>query len=224
MPIIQETIQKVREFAELPEGWHFGEGMPLSQARIDFAVTLLEFAEQFDVQRANAFPGIAGQVEITFYNENRMLEITLEADDSITIAEDKGREQVYFEENRSRSDAFRKIEEFSRDICPTSDLFIENTMTLNVRISQASPSTSKAGSQYPLWIAIAPSPQAAHIVHISHASTVSRQETRQFTGRYQMLIYQATVPLNLKRQIAGMIVTETFTGGEGMLPVGLLRD
>lgn len=116
MPTIQETIQRAKEFAELPKGWHFGDGVPVPCERINQAVLFLQFASKAGFKRANAFPGVAGEIEITLYAADRMLEITIESDSSITIAEDLGHEQVSFEENCSRSDTYRRLEEFGQSI------------------------------------------------------------------------------------------------------------
>lgn len=226
MPTVQETIQKAREFIALPAGWHFGEGVPPSQARISQAIHFLEFAEQYDISRANAFPGVRGQVEVTFYDANRMLEITIEADDTITIAEDRDREQIYFAENRSRVDAYRKLEEFSQDIWPSSDLFIGNTMTRNLRaqVSRVRPSTSEAGSLYPWLTVIARGTQAVHSVRIYHASTANKPESRRYTGQYETLISRPIARSYRRRLPAETVAIGTSTIGEEAPFAGFLRN
>src|SRR5258708_2779248 len=102
MPTVEETIRKVRRFLELPVGWHFGDGVPPSQERINQAIKFLWFGSDFGIERANGLPGVRGQIEVTFHSADRMLEIAIEADDSITIAEDRGSEQIYFEEDCSK--------------------------------------------------------------------------------------------------------------------------
>jgi len=225
MPDIVTTIEKARSFSELERGWHFGEGVPPSQECIEQAVRFLGYAEQSGITRANAFPGISGQVEVTFYNADNMLEITIETDGSITIAEDSGREQVYFAENRSRFDAYQKIEEFSPNVWLSSDLFIVNITTPNVSgVFQAKLLTSKAGSHFQSWTVIARGTPAVYSAHIYPGFTVNKLAIRQFTGRYKMPIFQSDVELKPKRHLAGMTAIGTFTIGEEIISAKRLRD
>src|SRR6266542_209927 len=106
MPTIQETIQKIREFADLLNGWHFGEGAPFSQQRVEQAILFVNYGRLLGVTRANAFPGVRGEIEIRFYEDERMLEITIEADNSLTIAEDGDHIQMAFDEGLSATHAY----------------------------------------------------------------------------------------------------------------------
>lgn len=178
MPTIHKTIQKVREFVLLPPGWHFGDGVPTPHERVEQAIRFLLFASQRGLDRANAFPGVTGQVEVTFYDGDRMLEVTIESDGANTIAEDRGSEQIYFEENRTKNDVYRRLEEFSQSIWPSSDLFIVSTTTQNVRVpvSQAWLSTSEPENRFPLLILTAPEPKAVPSVLIFQGTTMSSLE------------------------------------------------
>jgi len=215
MPTIRETIQKVRDFAELPEGWHFGEGLPPSQGRIGQAIGFLEYAQFSDLERANAFPGINGQVEVTFYRADRMLEITIEADDSITIAEDRDREQISLEENLSQSDAYQRLEEFSQSVWAFSDPFIGSTMIRSVAVAafQVAPWTSGIESPFPWWRSSAQLTRAGHYVHIFPSTTTSRLATLKFTGPYVTAIFQVPAESNLRQQLVGTTVIGTSTAG-----------
>ena len=135
MPTISETIQKVNEFAELPNGWHFGEGVPPSEDAREQAIKFLKAAQWLGIKRTNAFPGIRGQVQVTFYHGERMLELTLETDNSLTIAEDEGDTQITFKENASISDAYAALREFGQYIWASLESFIESTTIQNVKTS-----------------------------------------------------------------------------------------
>jgi len=220
MPTIYETVRKVREFEALPSGWHFGEGVDPPHQRIEQAVKLLQYASQAGVERANAFPGVAGQVEITFYNGDRMLELTLESDDSITIAEDHGREQVFFEENCSRIDAKTRLEDFGQTIWASSDLFTANITTRNVGapVSQARLLTSEQESRFPLLIVTAQEPTAVRFVLISGVTTTSSLEARTFTGQYLTQFSHPDIGLRRRQLPVGTYVTGTFIiGAEAVL-------
>ncbi len=219
MPTIRETINKVEEFAELPEGWHFGEGLPPTQERIGQAVAFLEYANFSNLERANAFPGVRGQIEVTFYNADRMLEITIEADDSVTIAEDKGNEQVSFEENLSKYDAYQRLDEFSQSIWVSSDHFIGSIMTQSVRVpvSPAARWTSGAENRFQLWIATAQGIRVVPSARISLGTITSRLAIQQYIGRSGTMIFLTGVESYPKELAAEMNAIGTSTVGEERL-------
>jgi hypothetical protein len=119
MPTIAQTIEKVDSFAKLQIGWHFGEGAPPTGRLRKKAIEFLRYAEISGIARANAFPGVAGQIQVTFYHEDSMLELNIEGDGTVTIAEDEKQEQVYFKENASETDARTKLMEFSEKVMTT---------------------------------------------------------------------------------------------------------
>lgn len=194
MPTIGQTIQKVNEFSALREGWHFGEGVPPSPERINQAVSFLEYASFNDIERANAFPGIGGQVEITFYIRDCMLEITIESDDSITIAEDREHEQISFEENLSKSDTYRRLDDFNQNLWDCSDHFIVGITTRSVLVDSPAVhwiSEAENRSLSSMWNV--PNRQVAPSVHILKGSTTSRPEILGSTGEYGMMICRRPV-------------------------------
>ena len=218
MPRIQETIQKVSEFAELREGWYFGEGVLPSQQRIGQAIAFLEYANFGGLERANAFPGIRGQIEVRLYNANRVLEITIEPDDSITIAEDRNREQLSLEENLSKSDAYQRLEEFSQRIWDSSGHFTVNITIPNMKVvvSPVSPWISGVVNRFPSsrWNAL--SGQAVTYAHILLGSTTSKLAIHKFTGRFGKASYQAPVEWNLRQlQVATSVIGTSTIGAEG---------
>lgn len=113
---MSEVIDKVKGFGELPDGWHYGQGTAPSDDTIRLAIKLLRRAAFLGITRMNAFPGVEGEVEISFYHRESMLELTLELDNSFTIAEDEGRSQILFKEGASWSEAYSKLGEFSQKL------------------------------------------------------------------------------------------------------------
>jgi hypothetical protein len=224
MPTIQQTIQKAREFTGLPEGWHFGDGVPVPQERINKAVRFLLAAHRLGLERANAFPGVGGQVEITFYDGDRMLEITIELDGSITIAEDRGQEQIYFREYCSRDDAYRRLWEFSQGICQnSSELFTINTTIQRLAVLPIEHSTLEAGSHFRWWTVSAQQMRAAAFAHISNGTTVIKLVTQPFTGQSETQSFPQRATLLLRGQLAGMSAIGTFTVGQGA-PFAVLSE
>jgi hypothetical protein len=222
MPTIPETIRKVREFSTLSAGWHFGEGMPIPLERVNQAASFLEFGDRQGIKRTNAFPGVHGQVEVTFYIENRMLEVTIESDDSITVAEDHASEQVSFEENLRKRAAYLRLEEFSQNLWASSDLYIVSTTTRSEAVLLLPPSTSEAENRFPLLIVIAREPATTHFVRISPGTITNKLETRRFTGHYPIQLSQPGAKSKWKGLEMGMNAIGTSTTGEEPLLPGFL--
>ena len=109
MPNISDTITKLKSFASLPQGWRFGEGGPISSDAITLGVNWVKYAESVGITRANAFAGPDLEIAVTFYRDDRSIEITLESDRSITFAEDCGDEQLTFVENLGLEQVINKI-------------------------------------------------------------------------------------------------------------------
>jgi len=88
MPTIEQTIQKVRNFAKLPVGWHYGEGGPINTSFIERMEKFLSIASGWGIEEANAFPGVDGQIELTFYLGNKTFAFMFETDNSVSITEE----------------------------------------------------------------------------------------------------------------------------------------
>ena len=114
MPTINQTIQKIREFADLPYGWHFGEGGPILDEDIERAENLLRKAEAWGIERSNAFPGVEGEIEITFHHERETLSISFEVDGLLTIVEDSSNNIISDQEGLTLETAEDKLWDFSQ--------------------------------------------------------------------------------------------------------------
>jgi len=216
MPTIAQTIEKVDSFAKLQIGWHFGEGAPLTERLRKKAIEFLRYAEISGIARANAFPGVAGQIQVTFYYEDSMLELNIEGDGTVTIAEDEKQEQVYFKENASETDARTKLTEFSEKVWNFSELFIESITIPNEAIFQArhfSPQAIKASQSSKEIALFTPA--------VRSASTLRdfiriKSETLPYTGKSPTTKYRKVAGSSSRRAQRVMIATSTSTVGAGI--------
>lgn len=213
MPTLAETVQKINEFAELPDGWHFGEGTAPSKHFRDGAILLLRVAKVLGIEVMNAFPGIHGEVQITFYRGESVLEIDLELDGSITIAEDEGRRQVSFEENQSGADAINKLREFAQRTCDTSDLFIGSITTHFVKASPAARWIYEIVNQSPSLNSIVLFRGAGASVSTFQPSIEARQASLPSTGLYQTDLFPRGASSFRVEKIPGTIATTISTVG-----------
>ncbi len=213
MPTIAEAIRKVNEFADLPEGWHFGEGVPSRETLSARARNLLIAAHSLGIDRANAFPGVGGQVQVTFYRGPRMLELTLETDGSVTIAEDARGEQVVFKEAASIEEAFTSLTNFGESLWISSDLSIGNITILNATTSQVRPLTS-APVNLSLWSSVAvPLLLAAPFASILMPTILSRPANLRFTGTFLMQSFPPAAASSKSEVPLTTIATTTSTAG-----------
>ena len=193
MPSITNTIDKIRSFTELSQGWHFGEGVPLSCAFAERAVALVRRAGVLGIQRANAGPDENGGVQVTFHHNDDMLEINLEADDSLSVALDQDDVQVAFRDNVTLGYALFRLKQFSDCICDTSESYTQTSSTKKLTDFSAWPflSAATAASQS-LIVTVLPQ-QAVQFAPIYGVSTATKPESRQSIGIFPAISSQTVV-------------------------------
>jgi hypothetical protein len=80
---VRDTERKLRSFAALQPGWHYGEGGPIEGEILDDAIALNRYALHLGFARTNAFPGLNGEARVTIYDGEHYLEFTVEPDRAI---------------------------------------------------------------------------------------------------------------------------------------------
>jgi len=128
------TEQKILDFSTLSRGWHFGNGMPPSKSAIETALSINSFAQSLSL-RTDAFPGIDGELQIRCYNETDTIEITIEADNTITYALDRAGEEMLYLERLSFQDVIKQLCEHGQVRC---DLFESSTPDITTDIGNSS--------------------------------------------------------------------------------------
>lgn len=122
--VLSDTEQKIQNFKNLNQGWHFGEGIAPSSETIDIALGLVKEAHITGCD-VDAFPGINGEVQVTLYYDDEYLEFTVENDNSITFVHEKNGIEVCNEEGLDVSDADIRIREATKK-CNYLESSIEN--------------------------------------------------------------------------------------------------
>ncbi len=197
MPTINQTIQKVHSFAELPLGWYYGEGEPPNIDKIQQVERFLLSAEQLGIEEANAFPGAHGQIEVTFYFDQKTYAFMFETDDRVSITEEKRGEIISDIYDQPYEVAEEKLWELSQKIQTIYDSSTLNIGTqlikdLGVRRFNA-PQKSKiryVGSHsFPQNASLT---QNAQSVSTSRTTTVRSQATPSFFFVLNKKNYQTT--------------------------------
>lgn len=128
MPTIEETEDKIRGFVMLPDGWHYGEGRAPSKMVIYQALLLCTEARSIGFDESNAFPGIEGEIMITFYLGTTYLELSLENNGTITFVHEEDTKEIKYEEGLSFDEVVSRLEDFKWAI---SAYYTTNTTTLS---------------------------------------------------------------------------------------------
>ncbi|MCI0486290.1 MAG: hypothetical protein L0229_06785 [Blastocatellia bacterium] len=135
---IAATTKKIQGFKNLPQGWHYGEGVPPSDDTINKAVSLNIEAANSEFTKTNAFPGIDGEIQFTIYQGEAYLEFTIETNGSITFLYEENNEEKEYQENLSFNEAVEKIRDFKEKVWPSSELFTNSITTQTRGASRAS--------------------------------------------------------------------------------------
>jgi hypothetical protein len=140
MPTINQTIQKINNFALLPAGWHYGEGEAPDSQLIEDAENFLRLAEGWGISEANAFPGIDGQIEITLYVKEKTFAFMFDIDNTFSITEEvKGKivSDIYEQPYRVAEDKLWDISQENQIISDSSisDIGTQETKDLELPVS-----------------------------------------------------------------------------------------
>jgi hypothetical protein len=94
------TLDKISSFAQLPIGWHYGEGGPLSTNTIEAAKKVhCEFL-LLGLTKTDAFAGESMEVLVTAYKDNHYVGVIVEADGTFVLRyEESAQEKRYCEFN-----------------------------------------------------------------------------------------------------------------------------
>jgi hypothetical protein len=131
------TAEKIKSFANLPVGWHYGRGTPASKEMVRVALQRYWNLQMLGYVETDAFPGVDGEVMVTCYRGRHCLEITAEVDGTFAVAHQCGGKEDFYENGLSVEDAnfavwslTAKIEREEQEECDISSWSISNTMTL----------------------------------------------------------------------------------------------
>jgi hypothetical protein len=115
------TDEKILDFADIEDGWHFGEGVPVSQRAIRDASRLHDVLIGYGFYETDAFPGLAGEVRVTAYWKDRYFEFTREGDGAWSFIEEENGMELEASERHSLtlSQAEKVVEEMAQRIWNT---------------------------------------------------------------------------------------------------------
>ena len=77
---IDSTSAKICSFSLYPKGWAYGEGEGMSQDVIQAADKVLQLGKNLGFTTTDAFPGLHGEIRVTFYQDDHYIQVTTEND------------------------------------------------------------------------------------------------------------------------------------------------
>ena len=112
---------KLATFSELPSGWHYGSGGPISADVIDNARKIYRFYRLVGFSRTNFFAGADGDVLATAYHLDHYLGVDIEPTGLHSIIYERNGSEIFCHENLNLSRVRSAILEASVAIWNISD-------------------------------------------------------------------------------------------------------
>lgn len=130
-----EIVQKIKSFGQLAEGWHFGEGLPASEAVISATINLFIYLQQNLMNEANlvvnALPEVNGGVILSFGSGEDFIELLINSDLTVDLIQEKGIGTDYEIINEEEGIDIKNtalILSYLKKICNSSELYMSNSM------------------------------------------------------------------------------------------------
>ncbi len=123
------TPLKLQSFRNLPVGWHYGQGVPLSEEVVDKAEQIYEQLMFLGFTRTNAFAGVDGDAQIAAYHREHHLSITIEPNMSFSLEHEVSGKEVLNHENLKLAELKSKLRGIAKAIWSTSGSSTQQTST-----------------------------------------------------------------------------------------------
>ena len=107
---------KVRSFAYLEKGWHYGDGGPSPKDVVSVALRLSSYLRALGLYNIDAFAGDSGEISLSaIYNEHT-IDVIAEVNGSVSVIYDKNDVQQSNDPRMSEAMAYARIAELARGI------------------------------------------------------------------------------------------------------------
>ncbi len=155
-------------------------GRPVDSTSIEIGKRLVEIGFENGIERFNAFAGDDGELVVSFYYGDRIIDLTLEIDKTFTFEEDFNDEQIEFIKDLDYSSVYGKLCEFAQNMLESCT---QKTTTVNADDLRVYPSNRQPQMPaYRFLIRDAVLPQAVPYASISRTSTIRSQVTPPYSG------------------------------------------
>ena len=182
------TAAKIRSFGNLPDGWHYGSGSGSPPWVVRAALDHLYQFMMLGFSETNAFIGGDGQIMVTAYRGDHCVEVTIELDNTLSVAHQFQGADVSFSPEISKSQAYaelaRVVGSIDQGKCDTFGLLTSTTLITGQGNFENSLLASQAEAEERLFLmSNAGSLAAAASALTPITSTPGSGEFRQPIGR-----------------------------------------
>ena len=150
------TAAKIRSFGNLPDGWHYGSGSGSPAWVVRAALDLLYQFMMLGFSETNAFIGGEGQIMVTAYRGDHCVEVTVELDNTLSVAHQLQGVDVSFSPEILKSQAYaelaRVVGSIDQDKCDTFGLLTSTTLIAGQGNFGNSLLASQAGAEGRLFL------------------------------------------------------------------------
>lgn len=134
MVSINETIDLIHSFSQLPEGWNFGAGKPSAPLLLLQSKLILLLAYTYGLDEAEAFPGTDGEIQVNLYKDDATLELIFETNGNISVTLDENDTSIRLAKDIAPNKAIKFLKEFEFDKCRS---FV-SLISLNITVPRRS--------------------------------------------------------------------------------------
>lgn len=186
MGLAESTAKKIWDFKNLSKGWHYGEGDKFEELVLIIAQTLVQTGRNSGIRKMDSFPGLNGNVIVTFYENARYLECTVRKDLTVEIVEELNGAEVSYVESAQIHDTLEKIERFGLAKWATQESSIYVT---GIPLKSDSRAQRSKAMRSLFSTASVPSHKAEPSVHMSRLVIEKYRVFPQYTGSSHYLDY-----------------------------------
>lgn len=123
------SFEKLVSFSELPHGWHYGSGEPISANVIEASKQVILDLAMKGFTHTDVFPGEYGDVLVTAYHDAHYLGIVVGADGLYAFNHEIDDQAVLYLEGLDLGALRQQLGNVAGGIWPTSGLFTQKSMT-----------------------------------------------------------------------------------------------
>lgn len=183
------TDQKIRSFASLPLGWHYGNGAPAPESLIRIARNYHNLFLTLGFSETDAFPGIDGEIMVTAYRGKNCIELTVGLDRDFVVTHECGGQEKFHEHGLSEVEATEALGVITANIeqeeCNTLYSFTSSITTHVLNNSRIWPlKRQMTGAALQLFWSRAVPQQAEQFAPIYANSTQVLEASRQYFGDF----------------------------------------
>jgi hypothetical protein len=125
----QKTANKIRSFASLRLGWHYGSGVTPTDQMIDHALDWNNKLLSLGFSTTDAFPGVAGEILVTAYKDSHYVEILLDTNSTLSLTYEQNDCELQSIGPSTAVEIFSALQKIAVKLWSTSGSFIPITLT-----------------------------------------------------------------------------------------------